>query len=69
MVLRLLQILIRQRVCIHNHNRLTMIERKMVIIMRLRMIEMTTECTYLEGRGIHSHNNIGLVTWGVHLIT
>ena len=39
---RFLQILVRQRIGIHDHNRMTVIERELLVIMRLRVIKMTT---------------------------
>ena len=66
MILRFLQIFLRQRIRIYNHDCVPVVERKIIVKMRLRMIEMRTQCTYLQRRSVHRYDDIRFVTWGIH---
>ena len=61
MVLRFLKILVRQRVCIDNNDGVAMIECELVIVVRLRMVEMAAERAHFECRCVHGHNDIRLI--------
>ena len=61
MILGFLEVFVGQCVRINNHDGMTVIERELIIEMRLRMVEMRTQSTYLERRGIHGYNHVGFV--------
>ena len=69
MVLRFLQVFFTQRVGIYNHDRMAVIERKLVIEMRLGMIEVRTQRAYFQRRRIHCYNHIGFVARSIDFAT
>ena len=69
MILGFLKVFVTQRISVHDDNSVAMEQRKLLIVMCLRMIEMTTECTYLQGCCIHRYYHIRFVAGCVHFAT